>query len=351
MVVAVLNIPDTYMMLPYDTAGSRSKNRFRVELLWGISKILDLMEQSDDFIMVFDHVCDIEVHKENKFDFYQIKSKSSGKTHTAKNLTKRKKEGSIIGKLYVLATKIPRENVMLAIVTNAPYKAFPASLLENSFASLPEKEKDFITAALKLELNINDVDLSNVFYIQTYMDLEHPEDAIRGKLIKAFATIKKCEPINPNALYRLIADTVSEKACYEYSSNDYSEILRLKGLSRKEFDELLNQHAIDSKTGFQTANKYVDSLKSVKDRRTYKLALPNAVKLLATSKPIKNIEIKIAKYLFESEVGDTEQAIDLLISQFDSEFPIEINQAERVIIYLIILGRFEDGVYDHENGL
>ena len=31
-----------YLSLPHDLSGSMSKNRFRIELLWGVSKILDL---------------------------------------------------------------------------------------------------------------------------------------------------------------------------------------------------------------------------------------------------------------------------------------------------------------------
>ena len=49
------------MGLPYDLSGSRSKNRFRLKLLWGVSRMLELMESANDFTIVFDLVCDIEV--------------------------------------------------------------------------------------------------------------------------------------------------------------------------------------------------------------------------------------------------------------------------------------------------
>ena len=44
---------DYYMNLPLDLAGSRTKNRFRVELLWGISKLIDAYKQYDDYTVVF----------------------------------------------------------------------------------------------------------------------------------------------------------------------------------------------------------------------------------------------------------------------------------------------------------
>ena len=97
-----MSIPVYYLSLPHDLSGSRSKNRFRAELLWGLSKILDLMEEDQDFTMVFDYACDIEVHYENGFEFFQIKTHDRCKSYTTKRLTKVKGENSILGKLYVL---------------------------------------------------------------------------------------------------------------------------------------------------------------------------------------------------------------------------------------------------------
>ena len=45
-----------YQSLPVDLSGSRSKNRFRLELLWGLGKLIDLMDTADDFTVVFDYV-------------------------------------------------------------------------------------------------------------------------------------------------------------------------------------------------------------------------------------------------------------------------------------------------------
>ena len=50
-----------------------SKNRFRQELCWGISKMFDLFDK-EDFCVVFDYKCDIEIHFNNSVEFYQIKT-------------------------------------------------------------------------------------------------------------------------------------------------------------------------------------------------------------------------------------------------------------------------------------
>ena len=120
-----MGLKEQYMLMPYDLSGSRSKNRFRIELLWGIDKMLELMESDKSFTMVFDYVCDIEVHMQDELEFYQIKthSKSQG-AYTTKSLTKvdgKHSQGSILGKLYVLNEKSGRNN-LIAIVSNSPYK-------------------------------------------------------------------------------------------------------------------------------------------------------------------------------------------------------------------------------------
>ncbi len=346
-----MDIPVYYFSLPHDLSGSRSKNRFRAELLWGVSKMLDLMEGEQDFTMVFDYACDIEIHYKDGFEFFQIKTHGRCKSYTTKRLTKVEGEGSILGKLYVLAKGDLARSVRVAVVSNVPYNSMPADQLINCFVKLPEKDQREIEKALKKELSIDDIDFTKIFYIQTNMDLEHPDDAVRGKLTFVFEKIKKCEPTNPNALYRLIVDTVSDKACYEYSADDYEEIKRLKGLSRNQFDELLDLHAEKSKTGFQAAAEYIESLPGVKERMTYKRSLPNVLKLLSTSWNIKEIEKEISRFLLVHDVGDTDSAIDLLISKFNDRFPVEVSRADRVVLYIVILKRYEDGVYGYEDDI
>ena len=346
-----MSIPVYYLSLPHDMSGSRSKNRFRAELLWGVSKMLDLMEEDQNFTMVFDYVCDIEVHYENGFEFFQIKTHDKNKSYTTKRLTKVEGEGSILGKLYVLIKDGFQGEIRAAIVSNVPYTPMPADILINSFLNLPDKDQKEISTALQEELGIDTIDLSKLFYVQTNMDLQNPDDAVRGKLTLAFERIKKCEPTNPNALYRLIVDTVSEKACYEYSSADYNDILQLKGLTRKQFDELLDLHAEKSKTGISAATEYIDQLPNIRDRMIYKRSLPNVLKLLSTSWPIKSIESEIAQFLRENDVGDMETAIDLLISRFNDRFPIEVSRADKAVLYIVVIKRFEDGVYGYEDDI
>ncbi|MDL0240544.1 dsDNA nuclease domain-containing protein, partial [Clostridioides difficile] len=113
-----------YMNLPYDLSGSMSKNRFRNELLWGLKKMYELYKTNEDFVVVFDYRCDIEVHLENKFEFYQVKTQNNSGTYTINKLTDKKKGSkSVVGNLYSLKYDINMneiDDVYVAIVSNAP---------------------------------------------------------------------------------------------------------------------------------------------------------------------------------------------------------------------------------------
>lgn len=60
-----MNLNDTfksdYLSINTSRSGRISKNRFRYEYLWGLSKIYELYIENKDFIVIFDNKCDIDV--------------------------------------------------------------------------------------------------------------------------------------------------------------------------------------------------------------------------------------------------------------------------------------------------
>lgn len=40
-----MSITDEYAKIPFDLSGASSKNRFRLEMLWGASKMFDLFDK------------------------------------------------------------------------------------------------------------------------------------------------------------------------------------------------------------------------------------------------------------------------------------------------------------------
>ena len=99
------------------------------------------------------------------------------------------------------------------------------------FDTLDDKLKAIVRNALKTELNRDEIDLRDLLYIYTSMDLISPDNAVKGKIDSCFEKIKGCEPVKPNALHRLIFDTVEKKACYEFASDDLNELIMRKGIT------------------------------------------------------------------------------------------------------------------------
>lgn len=340
-----------YMGLPNDLSGSRSKNRFRLELLWGVSRMLEIMESTDDFTIVFDFVCDIEIHLDNSFEFYQVKThKESQPKYTVKSLVNVKKgeQGSVLGKLFVL-NKEGSAPVKAVLVCNAPFKALSSDPGENCLADLDESNRKVIIEAIKGELGISDVNLSNLYYLYTPMNLLQPENEIKGQLVDTFERIKGSEPINPNALYRLVFDTVSEKACYEFSLNDYEQIKRMKGISRSEFDKMLDAHLYNEKTGINQTKEYINKMSGIHEKKKFKNALNTLLPKMARSRVLQKQEIMMAKTLMDHpELSDVETAIDLLTGVYHDDFPVEYSNAEKTVCYMIVVHKFMEGGYDNE---
>lgn len=87
---------------PRENSGSVSSNRFDYQKDWAISKIIDLSKNAD-FLLVFEFYEDIIVFDSsdnpNVIDFYQVKTKVTGK-HSVSSLLKKTKGSSILGKLF-----------------------------------------------------------------------------------------------------------------------------------------------------------------------------------------------------------------------------------------------------------
>lgn len=180
-----MEIKEYYMGLPYDLSGSRSKNRFRAELLWGLDKVLDILQSEKEFVVIFDYKCDFEIHYDNELEFYQIKTRKNGKNFTFKELTKKETEnsqGSILGKLYVL-NKDGDENIKLALVSNGPWNDINNIVVgENKFENMSDKRKEEIKQVLQDEIGVESVNLSGMYYIYTMVNLANPKNEVFGKL-------------------------------------------------------------------------------------------------------------------------------------------------------------------------
>jgi len=344
------------MTLPYDLAGSSSKNRFRLEMLWGVCKMFDLYNEPE-FSIVFDYKCDIEIHLKDSFEFFQLKSHKVQSPYTFTKISKCDKNTgkSILGKLFVLknTSSTSSSPIKIAIVSNAYFKLgkkIYSDIEEFAFTDLDDASQREITTALEIEFNCTNIDISNIHYIYTSMNLLEPENDVKGKITGCFEKIKNCEPAKPNALYRLIRETVEEKACYELSVNTYEELIQKKGITKLHLDEMLNKYVTKIDTGVEKTKAYIDTeYIDIKKRKQLKASLVKIVEASFLSRELQEKELTIANYLtdnVDSLPNEMEGIVDSLLQSFENTFSIEYSKSEIYVFLLLIIHRWEDGKYE-----
>lgn len=273
-----------YMQKIPDMSGSVAKNRFRVELLWGIEKLLSCLDEGlDDFSVVFDYYCDIELHVDDQFEFYQIKT-SKGNNFGV-SWVRRKQRGSnvsIVGKLYELHDAGEEGRVRLIIVGNKPFThkggpfQEPGELL---FSALSETEKQKIEEAIVAHLPGIEPDISKISYIMVAMDLSSPDDPIRGHLINTYENTMGCEARKPNALYRALRGLAAEKACEEKQQPTYEDVIANKAITSAELKMLFDKYADMENSQYDFVMKWIDGQPPLR-RPDYKCAYEEIIENL-----------------------------------------------------------------------
>lgn len=350
-----MSIESSYLELPHDASGSRSKNRFRLELLWGISKIIDLMDMEGDFTVVFDYVCDIEIHFRDGLEFYQVKTHDAKVlSYEVKDIVFRKKgvkgpKPSILGKLYALKLGHDKDILRLALVSNTPFIPKGTNVKDGclSLGALKQRDQDVLARALKTELNIDAVDLSNVYFLHVGMNLASPEDEVRGKLSASFERLRGSDLHGSNALWRLVFDTVKSKACFEYTKHEYEEIVANKGLSRAEFDQILDTQDKCGKTGIKEAEEFVCQIDNVKRQRDLRKALSSVLTSLVKDRSLKTVIKRSVAYLNDNDIdADCDHISDTLVRMCMTDIASEYTPDEKKMLAVVIIKRYVQGGYD-----
>ncbi len=349
---------NVYQLLPYDLSGSRSKNRFRLELLWGLEKIYDIYKSGKDFCMVFDYVCDIELHLEDSYEFYQLKTSNGAKPFSISHILKLDDAGkSIFGKVYLLKhilDKAGMNNCKIAIVVNSPLRAKNktyADIEELKFVDLDKEIKNIINESIKKELVCSeDINLSNVYYFHSAMDLVNPQDSLIGKTVQFFIDISGEEPKKVKSLFRVLQDTITIKATYEKQCNSNKDLFEKKGLSKAEFDKIIRTYIDIADDAVPHAKKIIDDYYiEFSDRVYMKNALTKVVQELVVNKRLQIKQEEIVKYIganlqeFNKTISEN---LSALMKIFSSTFPLEYSFYEKQALIILILAKFEEGIYE-----
>ncbi|ETJ20803.1 hypothetical protein Q604_UNBC18379G0007 [human gut metagenome] len=359
-------------MLPYDLSGSRSKNRFRNELLWGLEKLYEIYNTEEDFCIIFDYACDIEIHLAKRFEFYQIKTTNKGQAYTIGKILNPDKQGnSILGKVYMLKNIIDGkqefESTKIAIVVNVPLKTLDdtvhSSIKELNLNSIRDtkeakrkcdrvkgnleiQSKSKIIENLKAEIKTDKIDLTNAYYINSSLDLIKPDDTLLGITLKFIHSVTGKEYCKILTFYRLLKDLIDNKACYELQCNSYDELKKNKGITKSEFDMILHKYT-------SITDNYIKEAKTIVEQSysgfLEKIKLIKGISFITTvmkeNLVLITLKEKIIEYIdnnIEEYTGNDRETIDSIFEEFDEKFPLEYSEHERIAFVILMVAKYKE---------
>lgn len=344
-----MSIKENYEKLPFDLSGARTKNRFDFEILYGIELLIDNYHILNDFTVVFDYVCDIELHcnDNESLKFYQVKTTNTGKPNNINFLTKKDgtSKDSIIGKIYKLSNNDMSSNISVLLVSNAP-------LINNKFVTKPneaillsnidENTKDKIINHLKEETKMENINLSNIYYLYRNVGVDDYENTLIGKLNRFYENEKNCYMNKPTVLFNSIKATALSKAKYEEKC-DFDNLYLRKGISKKDLEKMIEYHYKKNSVIYE--NCYKQIIENTKDNSLFQLGCTKSLKSLISAKDQKVINIidEVCIKINEDMDSEIEISLDDYAKSFkenhkDISFPIYLSKSD---IYTIVIYSFE----------
>jgi len=346
-----------YMSLPFDTGGSLAKNRFRYELLWGLKRMLKIHDEVNDYVAVFDYCCDVEIHTDTHYEFYQLKTRNKEESFELKKLRYKSNGKSIYGKLYKLkldADNNEVESTKIAVVSNIPLTDGSNVYITNELVKLSSIEADELESfkkALEQELELTEISLNNAYYLNSSLNLHDPRMELIGELVLFVEDKLGEEIIKPSTLYRVLSEVISNKACNEEPNLSYEELVEKKGVSKEMLIHIVGKHIQITDNAIEKASQYIyDTTEDNFFRRVeLKKTLGSLLVYLKTDKFIQELERIIYETItgnlafLNSSIADT---ITKIKASLTLELPIDINEDDIYVLIVIALHKYMEGAYE-----
>lgn len=338
---------DAYMSKLPDMSGSVAKNRFRVELLWGIEKLLECLDNGvEDFAVIFDYCCDIELHLNDGYEFYQVKT-SKSKKFGVSWISKKKPSStvSVIGKLYELHDAETDGAVRLVVVGNKPFSKKnpitkksedfdqPGELL---FSTLHDEDKKKIEESIASHLPGVSPDFAKLSYVLVAIDLSNPDDSIRGHLVRSYEAAMNCEARKPNALYRALKGLAETKACAEKQQETYDDVVANKAITRQELSCLFASYADREDSRQDFVMKWINEQPPLK-RIELKCALGEVLENLCKPRALDLLESCIEAVTGMDKNLREDDIVRLTSEKIMSDNPVGVTEAVSKIYAILAL--------------
>jgi|AntRauTorcE11897_2_1112592.scaffolds.fasta_scaffold00633_6 hypothetical protein len=235
------NFFELYKSLPIEMGGPIGKNRNRNEFLWGLNRVYEMSLNEDDFVIIFDNRCDIEIVKKESIIFYQLKT--SNKNYTINEICKvpSDSKNSILSKLYSVNGDIVKA---MYIVSNKRLSIEDAKVGNQEkfcFNELKQKETEKITKNIKEVLNV-DVYCSKLYYWTSEFCITQPHKLLQGETVDFLKHKFNEDFMKPKYFFDYMQSLVMDKASYEKHCIKYEDVLEHKGLTSDQFNKILNNY-------------------------------------------------------------------------------------------------------------
>jgi Cap4 dsDNA endonuclease len=247
-----IKLRDLTSIKPRDLSGPRSSNRFDYQKDWAILKMMEMYEAGEDFLLVMDYYDDVVIYDSDtdpeNVSFFQIKTAS--KNWTLKELTKRNqgKNGpslSILGKMYECKMQFPEHTLSLNFISNYTYNLKLSSgekSLTKTKISLSELDTSSISDIVKKVIDEHNLKDNPDFIEITFFEVSEllvnkRETYLRGKLAEFIERQNPDSKYKISLIYDALYSEVKVKNNYEGKITNFDELVKHKGISRKQFHE------------------------------------------------------------------------------------------------------------------
>jgi len=255
--VSIMDFKDHFKKIPRrERDGSRSANRFHFQVDWAICEILRLHETEDDYCVLFEVHDDVVVldSSDNPLNmhFYQVKTKEDG-NWTWHAITNRKKlknsyAPSIIAKMIENGVNFEKTCSSINFVSNARYE-FELDGQSGSAAKwkigveeiLPSLKRNLLEntrheLSLKKDYDFNKI----IFFHVTHLSLNEHSVHVKGKICEFIQNRLPNQRFRVDPFYQTLQGEALRKTELETTETEFDELVRLKGLSKKDFTKILN---------------------------------------------------------------------------------------------------------------
>lgn len=249
---------------PRETSGSGASNRFSFQVDWAFSKLIELHKAKKPYLIILDLHDDVVIADADtaptRFDFYQVKTKTTGGPWREAQLLHRPKPKkgskpkkgellSILGKLYLHRLNFPASVGVLAFVSNVrcdlKFDSRVKKEPEIFFAKLITSARNKIAKRLREEHGLDSNPDCNqcLKFVVTELDVEKHDRDVQGDLSVLCGKLWPDGRFPVASLYRAIAEQLRTRSNFERLPGTVEELLAHKAISSAEVQTFFDRIA------------------------------------------------------------------------------------------------------------